>query len=315
MSHIRIATVLDPFTDRNLALAAQCGVDDVVLRYPGTYQDTLANLRGRVESFGMRVSVIEGFLPIEEIKLGTPDRDREIQEVISLVREMGDQGVEVLCYNMLSGSDWSRTSTTETERGGALVTAFDRTSDEFVEAIRTDSVVSGDQLWDNLQYFLDRLLPVAEEAGVALAMHPDDPPLPSLGGQARIMWNVEAFERLIELYDSPSNAVCFCQGTFAEAGVDVPKTIRRLGPYIRFVHFRDVKHAEYGFVESFHDNGDTDMLAAMRAYHDIGFDGPMRPDHVPQLSGEENGSPGYTMMGRLFAFGYMRGLIQAVASS
>lgn len=314
MSKIRIATVLDPFTDRNLALAAQCGVDDVVLRFPGSYQDTLANLCRRVESFGMRVSVIEGFLPIEEIKLGTPEREREIQDMISLVQEMGAQGVEILCYNMLSGSDWSRTSTTEKERGGALVTAFDRTSGEFVEAIRSDSVVSENQLWEHLQWFLDRLLPVAEEAGVALTMHPDDPPLPTLGGQARIMWNVEAFERLLELYESPSNGICFCQGTFAEMGVDIPETIRHLARRIRYVHFRDIRHTENGFVESFHDNGDTDMFAAMQAYHEIGYDGAMRPDHVPQLCGEEDENPGYSMLGRLYAFGYMRGLMQSAAS-
>jgi mannonate dehydratase len=97
-------------------------------------------------------------------------------------------------------------------------------------------------------------------------------------------------------------------------GVDIPATIRRLGPHIRYVHFRDVRGSAEAFEETFHDNGPTDMVAAMRAYRDIGFTGPMRPDHVPQLDGEEDGEPGYTMMGRLFAYGYMRGLIQAVQS-
>ncbi|MCP6646089.1 mannonate dehydratase, partial [Klebsiella pneumoniae] len=92
---------------------------------------------------------------------------------------------------------------------------------------------------------------------------------------------------------------CFCQGTFAEMGVDVPAAIRRLGSHIQYVHFRDVRGTCDRFVETFHDNGQTDMAEAMRAYREIGFAGPMRPDHVPQLVGEENGPPGYTMLGRL----------------
>jgi mannonate dehydratase len=125
------------------------------------------------------------------------------------------------------------------------------------------------------------------------------------------MHNVEAFEKLIQLAPSPSNAICFCQGTFASMQVDIPATIRRLGPAIRYVHFRDVHGGPEEFRESFHDNGQTDMAAAMRAYCDIQFKGPMRPDHVPQLAGEEQGEPGYTILGRLFAWGYMRGLMHA----
>jgi mannonate dehydratase len=94
-------------------------------------------------------------------------------------------------------------------------------------------------------------------------------------------------------------------------GVDVCAAIRRLGQHIRYVHFRDVRGTAVSFAETFHDNGPTDMVAAMRAYRDIGFDGPIRPDHVPQLAGEDDGEPGYTMKGRLFAFGYLRGLMQA----
>jgi mannonate dehydratase len=142
-------------------------------------------------------------------------------------------------------------------------------------------------------------------------MHPDDPPLDEFLGKARIMNSVEGFERLVKLVPSPSNAICFCQGTFAEMGLDIPATIRRLGKHICYVHFRDVRGTADAFTETFHDNGPTDMVAAMRAYRAIGFDGPIRPDHVPQLAGEDDGEPGYTIKGRLFAFGYMRGLMQA----
>jgi mannonate dehydratase len=142
-------------------------------------------------------------------------------------------------------------------------------------------------------------------------MHPDDPPLPNLLGKPRIMHNVEGFEKLITLAPSASNAICFCQGSFATMNVDIPATIRHLGSHIKYVHFRDVTGTPESFAETFHDNGPTDMAAAMRAYRDIGFTGPMRPDHVPQMVGEDDGEPGYTMLGRLFAYGYMRGLMDA----
>jgi mannonate dehydratase len=124
------------------------------------------------------------------------------------------------------------------------------------------------------------------------------------------MNSVENFERLMRLAPSPQNAICFCQGTFASMGVDIPATIRRLGPHIQYVHFRDVSGTRDDFVETFHDNGPTDMAAAMRAYRGISFNGPIRPDHVPQFVGEP-GEPGYTMLGRLFAYGYIRGLMHA----
>lgn len=174
--------------------------------------------------------------------------------------------------------------------------------------------VSAEALWSNLTRFLDRLLPIAEEAGVALAMHPDDPPLSPLRGLERIMVHPDAFERLVDLAPSKANGICFCQGNFAAMGVDVPATIRRLGSHIRFVHVRDVKGTPDHFIETFHDEGPTDMYEAIRAYGEVGFDGVMRPDHVPVLAGE-TGEAGYTMMGRLFAVGYMRGLIEAAGKA
>jgi mannonate dehydratase len=234
---------------------------------------------------------------------------------------MGAAGVPIMCYNIMAVTDWVRTRLDVPERGGARVTAFDLADVRQAILLGHDSAttleppdserISADRLWANLEGLLKAVVPVAEESGVVLAMHPDDPPLGELLGKARIMNRVESFERLVEIAPSSSNAICFCQGTFAEMGVDVPATIRRLGRHIRYVHFRDVRGTAESFTETFHDNGPTDMVAAMRAYRDIGFDGPLRPDHVPQLAGEEDGEPGYTMQGRLFAFGYIRGLMQA----
>lgn len=319
---MRLATVLTPVSQENLTLAAQCGVTDVVGRYCGSGLDDLLPLKESIESHGLRLATIEGYLPIENLKLGRDD-GRERAAMIELIQNMGRIGVPILCYNFMAGTDWVRTQLDVPERAGAKVTAF-RLADverslslnqtRASSAVRpADDGVSAESLWRNLESFLHALIPVAEQAGVTLCMHPDDPPLEELLGRARIMNSVENFERLISLVDSPANAICFCQGSFAAMGVDIPSTIRRLGRHIRYVHFRDVRGTRDNFVETFHDNGPTDMAAAIRAYREIGFSGPLRPDHVPQLYGEDDGEPGYTMLGRLFAYGYIRGLMDATA--
>jgi mannonate dehydratase len=317
---MRLATVLTPMSDENLQLAVQCGVTDIVHRYPGQDIQILRAAQKRIASFGMRLSVVEGYLPIENIKLGVDD-GREVAALQTLIRQMAELKIPLLCYNFMAGTDWLRTRLNAPERGGAKVTAFDLAEVEHAVRLgyrppnsRFDELarqLTPERLWDQLERLLNELLPVAEECKVTLAMHPDDPPLRALLGKPRIMHNVEGFERLVKLVSSPFNAICFCQGTFAAMGVDIPATIHRLGPHIRYVHFRDVRGSANSFAETFHDNGPTDMAAAMRAYRRIGFDGPMRPDHVPQLVGEDDGEPGYTMLGRLFAYGYIRGLMDA----
>ncbi len=314
---MRIASVLTPLSPQNLQLAAQCGVEEIVCRYPGPELRDLQRIAALVKDFGMKLGIVEGYLPMEALKFGRDD-GREIELLKTLIRAMADVGVPLLCYNFMAGTDWVRTQLAARERGGALVTGFDLAEAQRAVSLNasaqdiSEDRIAAPQLWDNLQRMLEQLVPVAEACGVTLAMHPDDPPLPEFMGKARIMNTVESFERLVELVPSPANGICFCQGTFAEMGVDIPKAIRRLGPHIKYVHFRDIRGTCESFVETFHDNGQTDMVAAMQAYAEIGFKGPMRPDHVPQLVGEEDGEPGYTMLGRLFAFGYMRGLIQAV---
>ncbi len=173
--------------------------------------------------------------------------------------------------------------------------------------------LSAERLWDNLRYFLERVLPVAEEAGVTLALHPDDPPLPLVGGLPRIMVSVENFQRVLDMAPSPANSVTLCQGNFALMTDDVPGLIEHFGGQrkIAFVHFRDVRGTAARFEETFHDDGQTDLLACLRAYRAVGYQGILRPDHVPTLAGESNRSPGYETLGRLFAIGYIKGLMQA----
>jgi mannonate dehydratase len=217
--------------------------------------------------------------------------------------------------------DWSRTAVNVSERGGALVTAFDLDAAEKVDptrlpsgerrGVRTEPTAAAD-LWANFEFFLREIVPAAEGAGVALALHPDDPPLSSFRGQDRIIIDYDACERALALRASHAHGLCFCQGTFASAGEDVVAGIRRFAPYTHFAHFRDVVGRVPYFRESFHDTGDTDMAAAMRAWVEADFRGPMRPDHVPTLDGEDNTTPGYHMLGRLWALGYMKGLLDAI---
>ena len=313
---MRIALVLTPPTEHHFRLAAQVGADDFVARYQSV--DTFEKMQHTqtvAAGFGLKLSVVEGYLPMGEIIRGTEKRDAQIEEVKTVIQNMGRLKIPLLCYNWMQ-SDWTRTCFEKPERGGALTNGFDITQlagKSLPEAERLSSA----QMWENLEYFLSRVLPVAEAEGIQLAMHPDDPPLPELLGASQIMYQPESFEKLFEMFPNPANGMCFCQGSFvemgAEMGVDIPSTIRRFGDRIRYVHFRDVRGNASRFVETFHDNGPTDMYAAMRAYKEIGFAGTMRPDHVPLMDGEEGRADGYSMLGRLFAVGYMRGLMHAVA--
>jgi len=158
------------------------------------------------------------------------------------------------------------------------------------------------------------VVPVAESAGVKLAMHPDDPPLSPIRGLARIMRSIENYQRLLDLYPSPVNGIALCQGNFTLMTDDLPAAIRQFGKQgkIFFVHFRDVRGDKYKFVETFHDDGKTDMLACMKAYKEVGYYGVCRPDHVPTMEGDDNSRPSYSNIGRLFAIGYLRGLQEAV---
>ena len=314
---MKLASVLHPLSDYNLALAAQTGVEEIVIRCPGPDLALIDDMQAKIESYGMRVGVVEGGLPIDSIKLGRDD-GTEMARMKDLVRHLGERGIPIVCYNFMAGTDWIRTSIDSPERGGARVTAFELANLDHARIPGRDPYgekglergADRDGLWRALEAFLTDIVPVAEEATVIMTMHPDDPPLPSLLGNDRIMYNVEGFERLVQLVPSPANAIAFCQGTFSEMAIDIPATIRRLGRHIAYVHFRDVRGTPESFVETWQDNGQTNMVEAMRAYREVGFDGPMRPDHVPQLIGEE-GTPGYTMLGRLYAYGYIRGLIQA----
>jgi mannonate dehydratase len=272
----------------------------------------LALHKQQVEDAGFTLAVIEDNPPMDRIRLGRVGSEEEIEQFCTLVRSMGRLGIEVLCYNWMAVIPWTRTSVALRGRGGAEVTGYDHTV--LADAPPTYAgIVNEELLWGNLRAFLERVVPVAEEACVKLAMHPDDPPLSPIRGIARIMRSVDAFRRLVELVPSEANALTLCQGNFALMTQDLPGVIREFGGEgrIAFVHFRDVRGTPERFVETFHDEGPTNMLACMRAYRDAGIDVPLRSDHTPTLESDSADVPGYSTLGRLHAVGYIQGLHEA----
>ncbi|ELY91834.1 Mannonate dehydratase [Natrialba taiwanensis DSM 12281] len=275
-----------------------------------SYHDLL-HLKNWYQDAGLDVSVIEGSVPLtDRVRLGMEGRDEDIEEFKEFIRHCGQLDIPVVCYDWMVGIRWARTEAHVETRGGSLVTAY---SNDRMHRCRAGPAVdaSREQLWDALEYFLQEVTPVAEAAGVKLGLHPDDPPRESVGGVPRIINSTEAYQRVLDSYDSEHNGITFCQGNFAAMGVVLPETIRRFGDRINFVHFRDIEGDADDFVETWHDEGPRDMLAAMEAYQDaVDDDVVMRPDHVPTMVGEDNSNPGYHTKGRLFAVGYMRGLLE-----
>jgi mannonate dehydratase len=278
-------------------------------------EGSLRQLVRRYNEHGLHVAGIEDSPPMDRARLGLPGRDEEIEQICTLVRSMGKAGIPMLCYNWMAVIPWTRTSTILRGRGGALVTGFDNAALRDMPPTWAGTVTE-QQLWETFEYFITRVAPVADKAGVRLALHPDDPPLSPIRGVARIMTSVDAFQRAMDLIDTPANAITLCQGNFTLMTDDLPGVIRHFGRQgrIAFGHFRDVRGTPEHFVETFHDDGQSDMYACMKAWADIGFDGVMRPDHVPTLEGDVNDNPAYSNLARLHAIGYMTGLREAAAA-
>jgi mannonate dehydratase len=273
----------------------------------------LLRLKQRYESVGFKLAVIESRPPYNLVKRGLPGRDEEIAAICTLIENMGRLGIPVWCYEWMTDFNWLRTDTHTLSRGGSIVTSFDAAL--LREAPPTsEGPISEEELWANLEYFLRKVVPVAEQAGVKLAMHPDDPPLSPIRGVGRIMRSVSNYQRLLDLVPSPVNGITLCQGNFTLMTDDLPSVIRHFGKQekIFFVHFRDVRGTAEKFEETWHDDGKTDLLACMEAYRDVGFNGVLRPDHVPTVEGDSNDRPSYSAYGRLYAIGYIRGLREAV---
>ena len=199
-------------------------------------------------------------------------------------------------------------------RGGARYKAFDYDRVKGKPPFPEIGEVDDKEMWARFLYFARPIVEAAEKANVRLTMHPNDPPVPVMRGVARIFHHPDGLRRFLREVPSTHSGITFCMGTITEMGVDVLEEIRHFGRQgkIFFVHFRDVRGTPEKFVETFHDEGKTDMRACMAAYRDVGFDGVCRPDHVPTMEGDSNDNPSYSNIGRLFAIGYLKGLREAV---
>ncbi len=318
-------------------LCPQMGIADVVVKVnpeltglPDPWRhETLASIVARLASAGLRVVGLEGdpfdMRPIKEYgergtenqEPGTSERDKALTHYRELLESMARLGIRLLCYNFMVGRGWSRTGVRD-GRGGAKATCFSLSQSNATDGHRLHSTaglkLSSDQVWANYGHFVESVMPTAEKCGIRMALHPDDPCLPSLGGYARIFGSVEAFDRAYALRPSPSNAVTFCQANFKLMGADLEEAARHFGRRIAFIHIRDVEGTKEDFTELFHDQGATDQFALMRVYREIGLDVPVRGDHVPEMAYDRQltpeGIPGYFTLGRLFANGFLRALLK-----
>lgn len=311
-------------THERLTFAQQLGASGVLLNTPVMpseqrwEQTDLAWLRRRCDNYGLRLEALEN-VPVsfyDRAMLGLDGRDEQIANYQATIRNMGAAGITVLGYHWMPNGVW-RTPDVR-GRGGAIVTAFD---EALVDAhplragVREHPLAGGRsfsaaQMWDNYCYFMERVLPVAEEAGVRLALHPDDPPLPELGGIARLFHDFDGFERAMTTFRSPNHGLDFCMGCWSEMGPDPITAIRHFGGrgQIVYVHMRDVQGCVPKFQECFLGEGNVDVVAAVQALKQVNFTGFIIDDHVPRLIDDTE----WCHRGRAHATGYIQALVDAV---
>jgi mannonate dehydratase len=280
------------------------------------YVDAVRRHKEAFAAVGMQIAGVEGHpVPFERIKLGIEGRDEEIENTKWAIEALAKNGIDLICYNFMAGLGWTRTNQAIEERGGALTSEFD------LEAARAQGLtrygeISEEKMWRNCEYFIKAVMPVAEKFKVKMALHPDDPPLSPLRGIARIVNSKRNYERIMDMVPSPYNGVTFCQANFVLMKEDVYALAKQWcsRKKVFFVHYRDVAGDVKHFHETFHDNGPTDMVRLLEVYSKSGFNGPIRPDHAPALAGEaQNGrASGYTMGGKVLAFGYMKGIMDSL---
>ena len=307
-------------TDR-FRLARQMGISNAIAGVSGElskvrredYVETLTRIKSEFNASGLKIAGVESHpVAAEKIKLGLPGRDEEIENYKAAIVALKRVGIPMICYNWMAGLGWYRTKTNLPERGGALVSEFSNADANKLGATEWGEV-SEEKVWQNLEYFLKAVMPVVDQTGMQMALHPDDPPLSPLRGIGRILTSAANYRRVMDIVPSPLNGITFCQANFRLMGEDLEALVREWcgQKKIFFVHFRDVEGTKEHFRETFHDNGSTDMARMLKVYSECGFSGPMRPDHAPTMEGEANDHPGYAMTGKVFAFGYMRGILDA----
>lgn len=317
-----LSEVLGNPDNPDVRIAKQVGVNHVIAGgmlsriRKEEYAEAIRRRKEEFAAVGMKIAGVEGHpVPFEKIKLGLDGRDEEIENTKWAIEALAKNGIDMICYNFMAGLGWTRTNQSVRERGGALTSEFD------LEAAKAQGLtqwgeVSEEKMWQNCEYFIKAVMPVADKFKVKMALHPDDPPLPSLRGIARIITSKRNYERIMDMVPSPYNGVTYCQANFLLMKEDIyslaEEWLRR--KKIFFVHYRDVEGDATHFRETFHDNGPTDMIRMLEIYSKGGFVGPIRPDHAPALEGEgkDGKSTGYTIGGKVFAFGYMKGIMDSL---
>jgi mannonate dehydratase len=283
----------------------------------------LKRLRGQVESFGIKLECVP--LPLSSsyitraesphIMLGqSPERDREIEQLCRMIRNAAEAGIPMVKYNLtLLGVVRTEPSV---GRGGARYSTFVYEKAKQDPPLTEAGRVTEQMMWDRITYFLERVVPVAEECKVKIACHPHDPGMPKdtgFRGVNRVLGSVDGLKRFVKIKESPYHGLNFCQGTVSEMlekpGEQIYDVIRYFGSRGKIfnVHFRNIKGGFLNFQETFPDNGDVDMIRALRTYHEVGYDGMIMPDHVPVIEGDTGKLQAYS-----YAFGYIQALIQLV---
>lgn len=332
-------------THERLIFAKQLGVSGIQLNTPiipgekfWTVED-LSLLRRRCEQYGLRLEALEntplGFY--DKAMLGLPGRDEQIDNYRQTIRNMGRAGIPLLGYHWMPNDVW-RTSDQVAGRGGARVSAFDAAqlaTHALVYSVKErpqgdgtaipagywappdpDSLRTGhqqlgaDKMWENYFYFIRAVLPVAEESGVKLALHPDDPPIPEIGGVTRIFWNFDGFKRAMEEAASPNHGLDFCMGCWSEMGPGVLEAIRYFGERgkIFYVHLRDVQGCVPSFQECFLGEGNVNVVEALKLLKELGFTGFILDDHVPHMVDDTE----WGHRGHAYTTGYIQGILAAM---
>lgn len=308
-------------TDEDLQFAQQLGVEYVNIPTGGD-RATLENfisLKKRVDAANLKVWNIgnSNVHNMPEVTLNLPGRDEKIEEYLSFLRNLAKAGVFYTTYAHMGNGIWS--SARETTRGGAPARAFNMNDAKgywsgkvFEGPLTHGRKYSKEEIWENYTYFIKRVVPVAEELGMRIGIHPDDPPVPELGGVPRCVFgNFDGYARALEIANSPNIGVCLCAGTWMEGGKGMGKDVfdaaRAFAKMDKLwkIHFRNVSAPIPYFVESFVDNGYTDMLQLMKTLHEVDFRGALIADHVPGMVGGPRTGWGYSI-------GYIKALHTAV---
>ncbi len=309
----------DP-SDEDLQFVRQLGAEyvNIPTRGEAATAENFIRLRNKVESAGLKVWNIgnSDVHNMEEVTLNLPGRDQKIEQYKTYLRNLGKAGIHYTTYAHMGNGIWS--SERETTRGGASARAFDMSKNPkgtwagkvFSGPLTHGRVYSEQEIWDNYTYFIKAVAPVAEQEGIRIGIHPDDPPVPVLGGVPRcIFGNFEGYKRALAIANSDNVGVCLCCGTWLEGGkltgMDVLGAIRHFGRQRKLwkIHFRNVSAPVPHFVETFMDNGYMDMYQIMRALREVNFAGAVIADHVPQMVGGGRAGTAYSV-------GYMRGLLE-----